>query len=136
MLLIHYYLDRQNTGICLINVTKRFITNGGVADISLAFAMTDKSKRAHGQSVFIVTPDMPGFSIGKIEDKMGQRASRNSEVIFEEARVPKENLLGKEGGAFSNRPAWLRACSCNLLRGCGCCVEGSFFVIISKISVS
>ena len=83
-----------------LNGTKRFITNGGVADVYLVFASTDKSKKAHGQSAFIATSDTPGLSIGKIEDKMGQRLARNSEVIFEDAKIPKGDLLGKEGEGF------------------------------------
>jgi alkylation response protein AidB-like acyl-CoA dehydrogenase len=84
----------------VVNGTKRFITNAGVAEVYLVFAMTDKSKKAHGMSAFILTPDTPGMSIGKVEDKMGQRLAQNAEVIFEDALVPKENILGKEGDGF------------------------------------
>lgn len=81
----------------VLNGTKCFITNGGVAELFTIFASTDRSKGHRGLSAFIVTKDMPGVSAGKEEDKMGQRASNTSEVILEEVRVPKENLLGKEG---------------------------------------
>jgi acyl-CoA dehydrogenase len=84
----------------ILNGTKCFITNGGVADLFSVFASTDKSKGHKGLSAFIVTKDMPGVSAGKEEDKMGQRASNTSEVIFEDVRVPKANLLGKEGDGF------------------------------------
>ena len=84
----------------IINGSKRFITNAGVADLYLIGAMTDKSKGAKGQSAFIMTADTPGLSVGKLEDKMGHRTCQNAELILEDARVPKENLLGKEGDGF------------------------------------
>ena len=84
----------------ILNGSKVFITNGGESDIYIIFAMTDKSKGTRGISAFIVEKDFPGFSIGKIENKMGIRGSSTSELIFEECRVPKENLLGQEGKGF------------------------------------
>ncbi len=81
----------------VLNGSKCFITNGGVAELFTIFASTDKSKGHRGLSAFIVTKDIPGVSAGKEEDKMGQRASNTSEVILEEVRIPKENLLAKEG---------------------------------------
>lgn len=84
----------------ILNGTKLFITNGGEADIYIIFAMTDKSKGSRGISAFIVEKDYPGFSIGKIEDKMGIRGSSTAELIFRDCVVPKENLLGKEGEGF------------------------------------
>ncbi|WP_425446317.1 acyl-CoA dehydrogenase [Dethiothermospora halolimnae] len=84
----------------ILNGSKVFITNGGQADVYIIFAMTDKSKGTRGITAFIVEKDFPGFSIGKIEDKMGIRASSTSELIFENCKVPKENLLGKEGKGF------------------------------------
>jgi butyryl-CoA dehydrogenase len=84
----------------IINGQKIFITNGGVADIFIVFAMTDRSKGTKGISAFIVEKGFKGFSIGKLEDKMGIRASSTSELIFEDCIVPKENLLGKEGKGF------------------------------------
>ncbi len=84
----------------VLNGTKIFITNGGQADTYIIFAMTDKSKGTRGISAFIVEKDCPGFSIGKIEEKMGIRASATAELIFQNCRVPKENLLGKEGEGF------------------------------------
>ncbi|AGB19303.1 acyl-CoA dehydrogenase [Thermoanaerobacterium thermosaccharolyticum] len=84
----------------VLNGSKIFITNGGKADIYIIFAMTDKSKGTRGISAFIVEKDFPGFSIGKIEEKMGIRASSTAELVFEDCIVPKENLLGKEGEGF------------------------------------
>ena len=80
--------------------SKIFITNGGVADTFIIFAMTDRSQGTKGISAFIVEKGFPGFSIGKIEEKMGIRASSTAELIFEDCLVPKENLLGAEGKGF------------------------------------
>ncbi len=84
----------------ILNGSKLFITNGGQSDVYIIFAMTDKSKGTRGISTFIVEKDFPGFSIGKIEDKMGIRASATAELIFQNCIVPKENLIGKEGEGF------------------------------------
>ncbi|WP_454055563.1 acyl-CoA dehydrogenase [Clostridium sp. Marseille-Q7071] len=91
------YLDGDNY---ILNGSKIFITNGGVADTFVVFAMTDKSKGTRGISAFIVEKDFPGFSIGKVEEKLGIRASSTTELVFENCIVPKENLLGKEGKGF------------------------------------
>ena len=85
----------------IINGSKIFITNGGVADIYIVFAMTDKSKGVKGISAFIVEKGTPGFSIGKKEKKMGIRGSATTELVFENCIIPKENLLGQEGKGFS-----------------------------------
>ena len=90
-------LDGENY---ILNGTKIFITNGGESDVYIIFAMTDKAKGTRGISAFIVEKDFPGFSIGKIEEKMGIRASSTAELIFQNCIVPKENLLGKEGEGF------------------------------------
>lgn len=84
----------------ILNGTKIFITNGGEAEIYIIFAMTDRTKGTRGISAFIVEKDYPGFSIGKIENKMGIRGSSTAELIFRDMIVPKENLLGKEGEGF------------------------------------
>ena len=84
----------------VLNGSKIFITNAGFADIFIIFAMTDKSKGTRGISAFIVEKDTPGFSIGKKEKKMGIRGSATCELIFENCRIPKENLLGQEGKGF------------------------------------
>ncbi|WPC40556.1 acyl-CoA dehydrogenase [Clostridium sp. JS66] len=84
----------------ILNGSKIFITNGGVAETFVVFAMTDRSKGTKGISAFVIEKGMPGFSIGKVEDKLGIRASSTTELIFEDVKVPKENLLGKEGKGF------------------------------------
>ena len=84
----------------ILNGTKHFITNGGEAEVYVVIAMTDKSKGARGASAFIVEKGTPGFSFGKKEDKMGIRASVTRELIFNDCKVPQENLLSKEGMGF------------------------------------
>ena len=84
----------------VLNGTKVFITNAGYADIYVVIAMTDKSKGNKGISAFIVEKGTPGFSVGKKERKMGIRGSATCDLIFENCRIPKENLLGKEGQGF------------------------------------
>jgi len=84
----------------ILNGTKQWITNGGEAEIYTVIAMTDKSKGPRGASAFIVDKNTPGVSFGKKENKLGIRASATREVIFTDCRVPKENLLGREGLGF------------------------------------
>lgn len=84
----------------ILNGTKRFITNAGEAGIFVVFAYTNKELKHKGISAFIVERDWPGFSLGKHEDLMGIRATANCELIFEDVKVPKENLLGREGDGF------------------------------------
>ena len=84
----------------VLNGTKLFITNGGQAEVAVVFAITDKSKGPKGISAFIVEKGTPGFSVGKIEKKLGINASSTTELVFENCRIPKENLLGKEGAGF------------------------------------
>lgn len=84
----------------ILNGQKIFITNGGYADTFIVIAMTDKSKGVKGISAFIVEKSFPGFSIGKVEDKLGIRASSTTELVFEDCVVPAANLLGKEGKGF------------------------------------
>ncbi len=84
----------------VLNGTKQWITNGGEAEVYTVFAMTDKSKGARGCSCFIVEKGTPGFSFGKKENKMGIRASATRELIFEDCRIPKENLISREGMGF------------------------------------
>ncbi len=84
----------------VLNGNKIFITNGGDAEINIVFAVTDKEKKAKGISAFIVEKGTPGFTFGKKERKMGLRSSPTVELIFDNCRVPKENLLGKEGEGF------------------------------------
>ncbi len=84
----------------ILNGTKRFITNAGEAGIFIVFAYTNKELKHKGISAFIVERDTPGFTLGKHEDLMGIRATANCELIFEDTKIPRENLLGKEGDGF------------------------------------
>jgi len=84
----------------VLNGTKAWITNAHEADCAVVFATTDKSLKHKGISAFIVPTDSPGFSLGKKEDKLGIRASSTANLIMEDVRVPKANLLGKPGEGF------------------------------------
>lgn len=84
----------------VLNGVKNFVTNGGNADIIILFAKTDKEKGKKGISTFIIEKGMPGFSVGKIEKKLGIRSSDTVELVFEECRVPAANRLGEEGEGF------------------------------------
>ncbi|OZM56750.1 acyl-CoA dehydrogenase [Lottiidibacillus patelloidae] len=84
----------------VINGSKIFITNGGEAEIYVVFAVTDPEKGAKGTTAFIVEKGTPGFSFGKKERKLGIRSSPTLEIIFENCRVPKENVLGEVGEGF------------------------------------
>ncbi|MEO6444553.1 MAG: acyl-CoA dehydrogenase family protein [Gemmatimonadaceae bacterium] len=87
----------------VLSGVKAWVSAGGHADVILAMARTDHAgdrKGARGISTFIVTPDMPGFGVGKKEDKMGLRASETVQLVFDELRVPRENLLGEAGSGF------------------------------------
>jgi alkylation response protein AidB-like acyl-CoA dehydrogenase len=84
----------------ILNGQKTFTTHGTYGDICVAMAVTDRSAGHHGISAFILEKGMPGFSAGKKENKLGLRASDTSTMIFEDCRVPKENLLGEPGNGF------------------------------------
>ncbi|MED2931743.1 acyl-CoA dehydrogenase AcdA [Bacillus wiedmannii] len=84
----------------ILNGSKIFITNGGIADIYVVFALTDPESKQRGTSAFIVESDTPGFSVGKKESKLGIRSSPTTEIMFEDCRIPLENLLGEEGQGF------------------------------------
>lgn len=84
----------------ILNGSKRFITNGGLAQVNSIFALTDPKIGTRGISAFIVEKDFPGFSVGRIEDKMGIKGSQTAELIFTDCEVPAENLLGREGDGF------------------------------------
>ncbi|MDU1044204.1 MULTISPECIES: acyl-CoA dehydrogenase [Peptoniphilus] len=85
----------------VLNGSKIFITNAGFADVFVIIAMTDRTKGTRGISAFIVERGTPGFTVGEPEDKMGIRGSSTCELIFEDCRIPKENLLGREGKGFA-----------------------------------
>ena len=84
----------------VLNGTKRFITNGGDAELYTVIALTDKTRGARGASAFLVEKDTPGFSFGRKEKKMGIRASSTRELVFEDCRIPGENIIGREGMGF------------------------------------
>ncbi len=84
----------------VLNGTKQWITNGGEAEVYTIIAMTDKSKGARGAAAFIVEKGTPGFNFGKKEKKMGIRASATRELIFDNCRIPKDNIIGREGIGF------------------------------------
>jgi len=84
----------------VINGVKQWITNGGEAEIYSVIVKTDKAKGPRGASAFIVEKGTPGFTFGKKENKLGIRASATRELVFEDCRVPKENLIGREGMGF------------------------------------
>ncbi|MGL5055501.1 MAG: acyl-CoA dehydrogenase [Fusobacteriaceae bacterium] len=90
----------ETTNEWILNGSKIFITNAGYAHVYIVMAMTDKSQGLKGISAFIVEKDTPGFSIGKKEKKLGIRGSATCELIFEDCRIPKENLLGAVGRGF------------------------------------
>ncbi|MBU4176175.1 MAG: acyl-CoA dehydrogenase family protein [Actinobacteria bacterium] len=84
----------------VLNGTKQWITNGGEAEVYTVVASVDRSKGARGAATFIVEKGTEGFEFGKKEDKMGIRASATRELVFTDCKIPKENLLGKEGMGF------------------------------------
>ncbi|WP_320045859.1 acyl-CoA dehydrogenase [uncultured Ilyobacter sp.] len=90
----------EKTNEWVLNGSKIFITNAGYAHVYIIFAMTDKSKGLKGISAFILEADTPGFSVGKKEKKLGIKGSATCELIMEDCRVPKDNLLGAVGKGF------------------------------------
>jgi len=87
-------------GEWVLNGSKTFITNGGIADVAVIMAVTDASKGKKGISAFVVERGTPGFRAGKKEDKLGVRSSDTSELVFEDCRIPGDNLLGQQGMGF------------------------------------
>ncbi|UCE08131.1 MAG: acyl-CoA dehydrogenase [bacterium] len=84
----------------VLNGLKQFVTNGGFADIFIVFGVTDKTTGSKGISAFVVEKSFPGITVGKIENKMGIKASSTTEIIFENCKVPKENLIGEPGQGY------------------------------------
>ncbi|MDH7574281.1 MAG: acyl-CoA dehydrogenase family protein [Candidatus Saccharicenans sp.] len=93
-------IARKDGSDYVINGSKCFITNGGVASLYVVFANAAPEKGARGITAFIVPRETPGITIGKIEDKMGHRASNTAEIFFEDVRVPAENIIGRVGQGF------------------------------------
>jgi len=85
----------------VINGVKCFISNGALASFYTVFALTDPERGPRSMTAFIVPADLPGVSVTKVEDKMGQRASNTAEIAFRDVRIPKENMLGREGRGFA-----------------------------------
>lgn len=90
----------RDGGHWVLNGSKTFITNGRLAEVAVVMAVTDKNKGKKGISAFVVERGTPGFRAGKKEDKLGVRSSDTSELVFEDCRIPAENLLGQEGMGF------------------------------------
>jgi len=84
----------------VLNGVKQFITTGKHADVAIVFAVTDKSAGKKGISCFMVPADAPGYVVGRIEEKMGQKASDTAQILFEDCRVPADALLGAEGEGY------------------------------------
>lgn len=84
----------------VLNGSKNFITHGKSGDVAVVIARTGEKGDSHGMSAFIVEKGTPGFSAGKKENKLGMRASETAELIFDNCRIPAENLIGKEGDGF------------------------------------
>ncbi|MEO8632630.1 MAG: acyl-CoA dehydrogenase [Chloroflexota bacterium] len=91
---------RRDGDAWVLNGTKNFITNGASADVALVFAQTDAKARQRGIAAFVVEKGTPGFTVGKLEHKLGIRGSDTAQLVFQECRVPAANLLGEAGGGF------------------------------------
>jgi butyryl-CoA dehydrogenase len=91
---------RRDGDVWILNGTKNFITNGSVANLAIVFAQADAAQKHKGIAAFIVEKDTPGFSVGKLEKKLGIRGSDTAQLIFQDARVPAANLLGQAGQGF------------------------------------
>ena len=91
----------KKNGHYILNGSKLFITHGGVGEITVVMAVTNKDRGAKGISAFIVEKGWEGFTAGKKENKLGMRASETRELIFENCKVPAENLIGKEGEGYA-----------------------------------
>jgi len=84
----------------ILNGVKQFITSGKNAGLSIVFAVTDKNADKKGISAFIVPTNTPGYIVSNVENKMGQHASDTAQIVLEDCRIPKENLLGEEGQGY------------------------------------
>ena len=91
---------RRDGDAWVLNGTKNFITNGASADITLVFAQTDPQAKHRGIAAFVVEKGTPGFSVGKLEHKLGIRGSDTAQLVFQDCRVPAANLLGEVGEGF------------------------------------
>jgi alkylation response protein AidB-like acyl-CoA dehydrogenase len=98
---------RKEGDYWVLNGSKLFITNGSLAEIHVVMAVTDPEKKRKGISAFILEKGMEGFKPGKKEDKLGVRSADTSELIFEDVKVPSENIIGKEGDGYKQAMAIL-----------------------------
>src|SRR5438045_3274288 len=99
----------RNGNHYVLNGVKQFITSGKYAQVAIVFAVTDKSAGKKGISAFIVETSTPGYVVARVEEKLGQRASDTAQIVFENCRVPAENLLGREGEGYKIALANLEA---------------------------
>ena len=90
----------RDGGAWILNGVKQFITSGKTADVAIVMAVTDKAAGKRGISAFIVETKMPGYVVARLEEKMGQHASDTAQIVFENCRVPAENLIGAEGAGY------------------------------------
>ncbi len=100
---------RRDRDFWALDGTKQFITNGRRAGVALVMAVTDRTAGRHGVTLFIVPTGTPGFRVGRIERKMGQRCSDTAEIFLEDCRVPEANVLGALGGGYAQALASLSA---------------------------
>ena len=91
---------RREGDVFVLNGTKNFITNGSKADIAIVFAQTDPEQKHKGIAAFVVERGTPGFSVGKLESKLGIRGSDTAQLVFQDCRVPAANLIGEVGDGF------------------------------------
>jgi len=93
-------IAKEDGDFYILNGTKRWITGGATSDIFIILAKTDPDKAHKGITAFLVTPDMPGFSVGRKEDKMGLKASDTTDLLLDNCKVPKDHVLGELGQGF------------------------------------
>jgi butyryl-CoA dehydrogenase len=84
----------------VLNGVKQFITTGKHADVAIVFAVTDKAAGKKGITCFLVPANAPGYQVGRIEEKMGQKASDTTQILFEDCRIPADSVVGKEGEGY------------------------------------
>jgi butyryl-CoA dehydrogenase len=91
---------RREGGHYVLNGVKQFITSGKNADVAIVMAVTDKEAGKRGISAFWVPTDTPGYTVARLEDKLGQHSSDTAQILFEDCRIPAENLIGEEGQGY------------------------------------
>ncbi len=130
MLLISQLLQLLLIKGWTLNGTKTWISNGGIADISIVFAQTDKSKGHDGIAAFIVEKGISGFSTKDIKGKLGLRASNTAELIFEDCEIPKNAMLGKSGDGFKIAMRGLDNGRYGVASGCVGIIQGCIDVCV------